>query len=120
MFNKKYSHIIVTTIVLLIWAISLLLSFTRVKFSPYVFLVIIFLILSILLTVISLVKLDPAGRILAITNLLFLSIVSLGGIFVMGIVKVEKCLFWAIVLCISVYLIYFLSRTDTKKLFRGK
>ena len=118
-FETKYLTIIITASILIIWAISLLLALFRVKFNLIVTIAIITLITSIFSSVFSLIKLGAAGRILAITCLFLLSIVSVGGILFAGTTKLTNLIFWLIILVISILLIYLLNCKKIREMFKS-
>ncbi|MFA4889908.1 MAG: hypothetical protein WC628_10125 [Candidatus Omnitrophota bacterium] len=119
-FRRKYFYIIITAIVLTIFAISLAVPFFRVKPNPIITFALALLIITIILSIISLLRLEPGGRILVIADLFLLSIVSLGGILFIGFTDIKKLTFWFIVLSITLYLIYQLNKKDIKELFQKK
>lgn len=118
-FNKKYIFIITIALILFFFAISILVTLIKIKFNLLIILTIISFSVSIFLTIISLLKLKSEGRVLAITNLFALSVISIGGMFWAGVDDLRKFLFWLMILCISLYLIYRLNRVDVKLLFQN-
>ncbi|MFH1317763.1 MAG: hypothetical protein ABIH71_01945 [Candidatus Omnitrophota bacterium] len=66
----------------------------------------------------SLLKLENPGRILSITNMLVLSIMSIGGMLLFGVGRIDIFLFWFMILCISIYCVLFLSSSKTKQYFK--
>lgn len=65
----------------------------------------------------SLLRLKHPGRILSITNMLGLSIVSIGGMFWVGINRFMHFALWFMILCISIYSVYLLTRPNIKSRF---
>ena len=119
-YKKNYLIIITIAIILACLAISLLFPLFRIKLNPIAVLFITPFFISIVLTVISLLKLEPSGRILAIVNLILLSGISLGGMFFNNPRHFGRVIFWGIVFFVSASLIFLLSSRKIKELFKTR
>lgn len=67
---------------------------------------------------IQLFKCQNYSRILTISNMFTLALISVGGLFWVGINHCFRFSFWAIILFIALYFIYFFTRQGVKEKFR--
>lgn len=64
---------------------------------------------------VQLLKYENYARILSISNMLILAIISVGGLLWVGIDNWFRFSSWAVMLLISIYFVYFLTRREVKE-----
>lgn len=85
------------------------------KKNYFVVFVVILFCIHLFNSGIQLFKCQNYARILTISNMFTLALISLGGLLWVGINQCFKFSFWSIMLFVSLYFIYFFTRQEVKE-----
>jgi len=123
--KKNFVKIIIASIIQIMFSLSLvyiLLFYQGYKTNYFVTLAIFLFAMHFLSSGVLVLRLENYARILTITNMINLTIISFGCVLWIGFhdfYNLFRFIVWLIILFISFYFVYFFTRPNIKEQFKG-